>query len=246
MPKEEWGVKRVCPSCATRFYDLRNDPMTCPSCANTFSVESLTSGKSRTMVADKADAKSTAVKADDLDDDAVVLDDDDDTDVDLDDDILEDDEDDDVSLDEIADVASNDDQSWITKSPDGSVQVLLWDYSPVVPPKGQTDQVFYKAELPATPKGNIHLDLSHLRDGRYRLQTYTIGYERNDAYTAYLHMGAPSQLTRDQVAKLNAVATGAPASTTEITVKHGTFVQDLPLRTNDVYLLVLTPASASK
>lgn len=144
------------------------------------------------------------------------------------------------------DVASNDDQSWITKSPDGSVQVLLWDYSPVVPPKGQTDQVFYKAELPATPKGNIHLDLSHLKDGRYRLQTYTIGYERNDAYTAYLHMGAPSQLTRDQVAKLNAVATGAPASTTEITVKHGTFVQDLPLRTNDVYLLVLTPASASK
>jgi uncharacterized protein (TIGR02300 family) len=109
MPKEEWGVKRVCPSCATRFYDLRNDPMTCPSCAKTFSVESLTSSKSRTMVADKPDAKTVVVKDEDDTDDAVVLDDDDDADVDLDDDILEDDDEEDVSLDEIADVVTNDD-----------------------------------------------------------------------------------------------------------------------------------------
>jgi hypothetical protein len=26
MPKEEWGTKRVCPNCETRFYDLRRDP----------------------------------------------------------------------------------------------------------------------------------------------------------------------------------------------------------------------------
>ena len=26
MPNEEWGVKRLCPKCATRFYDLKNDP----------------------------------------------------------------------------------------------------------------------------------------------------------------------------------------------------------------------------
>ena len=32
MPKEEWGTKRLCPVCAARFYDLRNDPMTCPAC----------------------------------------------------------------------------------------------------------------------------------------------------------------------------------------------------------------------
>ncbi len=143
------------------------------------------------------------------------------------------------------DIASDDAQSWITKSPDGSVQALVWDYSPTVPPKGLTDQVFYKKELPATPKGTIHLDLTHLRDGRYRLATYSLGYEHNDAYTAYLHMGAPHQLTRDQVAKLNAASTGEPANTTEITVRNGTFVQDLPLRTNDVFLLVLTPLSAS-
>ncbi|MFY0692379.1 MAG: TIGR02300 family protein [Paracoccaceae bacterium] len=108
MPKEEWGVKRVCPSCSTRFYDLQNDPMTCPSCAHEFSLESLIGNKSRTMQADKPDAQNKANAIDD--EDAVVLEDDEDeADVDLGDDVLEEDEDEDtVSLDELADVASED------------------------------------------------------------------------------------------------------------------------------------------
>lgn len=108
MPKEEWGVKRVCPSCSTRFYDLQNDPMTCPSCAHEFSLESLTGTKSRTMQADKPDAqnKENVVEAEE---DVILDDDEDDADVDLGDDVLEEDEDDDtVSLDELADVASDD------------------------------------------------------------------------------------------------------------------------------------------
>ena len=113
MPKEEWGVKRLCPNCHTRFYDLQNDPMVCPNCGASHSIESLSSGKTRTMIADKADPKS----ARESDEDDVILDDDededDDSDVDLgDDDVLEDDEDDDdVSLDEIADVSGDEDDS---------------------------------------------------------------------------------------------------------------------------------------
>lgn len=112
MPKEEWGVKRVCPNCSVRFYDLQNDPMTCPSCAHEMTLESFTGGKSRTMKADKADAQNKDAAAV-TDEDDVVLDDDaedDDDDVDLGDDVLDDDDDDDtVSLDELADVASDDD-----------------------------------------------------------------------------------------------------------------------------------------
>ncbi|EPX81616.1 TIGR02300 family protein [Litoreibacter arenae] len=111
MPKEEWGVKRVCPSCSTRFYDLRNDPMTCPSCAHEFTLESITGNKSRTMQADKADAQNKDIVKDDADE-VVLEDDEDDVDADLGDDVLEDDDDDDtVSLDELADVASDDDES---------------------------------------------------------------------------------------------------------------------------------------
>jgi hypothetical protein len=34
MVKPEWGTKRTCPKCATRFYDLtKEDPVTCISCS---------------------------------------------------------------------------------------------------------------------------------------------------------------------------------------------------------------------
>lgn len=32
MSKPEWGVKRLCQSCGTKFYDLRRPQITCPSC----------------------------------------------------------------------------------------------------------------------------------------------------------------------------------------------------------------------
>ena len=34
MVKAEWGTKRTCPKCATRFYDLGKDaPVTCIACS---------------------------------------------------------------------------------------------------------------------------------------------------------------------------------------------------------------------
>jgi len=33
MVKPEWGTKRACPKCGTRFYDLgKDDPVTCINC----------------------------------------------------------------------------------------------------------------------------------------------------------------------------------------------------------------------
>ncbi|MGH1367680.1 MAG: TIGR02300 family protein [Maritimibacter sp.] len=109
MPKDEWGTKRICPTTGKRFYDLNKDPIVSPYTGEAVAVDV---SKSRTMVADKADAAS--VKKDDEDD--VLIDDtddvlEDDADVDLGDDVLEDDDDADVSLDEIADVAADDDDS---------------------------------------------------------------------------------------------------------------------------------------
>ena len=104
MPKEEWGTKRLCPVCAARFYDLGNDPMTCPACGTEFSAESLATARSRSLIAEKAANRETA-------DDEVIDDDLDDSNDsgDLDDDLLDDDDDDgDVSLDEIADVPESD------------------------------------------------------------------------------------------------------------------------------------------
>jgi xylan 1,4-beta-xylosidase len=144
------------------------------------------------------------------------------------------------------DVESDDAQSWVTKSPDGSVRALVWDYSPVVPPQGQVDQTFYQQRLPPTDKGSVELEISHVPDGDYSLAVYQIGYKQNDAYTAYLELGAPSQLTREQVRALNDASAGAPIMQAKVTVTGGRFVRTVPLRSNDVFLFVLTPVKARR
>ena len=41
MVKPDLGVKRVCPQCAARFYDLQKRPIECPKCQFAFEPESL-------------------------------------------------------------------------------------------------------------------------------------------------------------------------------------------------------------
>lgn len=42
MVNPEWGTKRVCPNCSVKFYDFNHEqPLTCPSCAQTFTPELL-------------------------------------------------------------------------------------------------------------------------------------------------------------------------------------------------------------
>lgn len=40
MVKPEWGTKRTCPKCGTRFYDLgKEDPVACIECGETWTPE---------------------------------------------------------------------------------------------------------------------------------------------------------------------------------------------------------------
>ena len=36
MAKPEWGIKRICFSCNTKYYDLNKSPIICPSCGAEF------------------------------------------------------------------------------------------------------------------------------------------------------------------------------------------------------------------
>ena len=46
MVKPEWGTKRTCPKCSTRFYDLgHEDPVTCIACAATFAPDTVLKSK---------------------------------------------------------------------------------------------------------------------------------------------------------------------------------------------------------
>lgn len=39
MAKQEWGVKRTCPKCSAKFYDLKKNPAECPACHAKFDPE---------------------------------------------------------------------------------------------------------------------------------------------------------------------------------------------------------------
>ena len=46
MVKPEWGAKRSCPKCSTRFYDLgTDDPVTCIECGNEWVPEPVLKSK---------------------------------------------------------------------------------------------------------------------------------------------------------------------------------------------------------
>jgi uncharacterized protein (TIGR02300 family) len=54
MDKDDWGTKRVCLSCATRFYDFGKSPIICPACGAMFDPEYLLKRKIKTG-SDKSD-----------------------------------------------------------------------------------------------------------------------------------------------------------------------------------------------
>lgn len=47
MNKENWGIKRVCLGCGTRFYDFNKSKIICPNCNEEFDPEYLQKRKSK-------------------------------------------------------------------------------------------------------------------------------------------------------------------------------------------------------
>ena len=41
VAKSEWGYKRICQGCGCKFYDMKRDPIVCPSCNTEIDLEAL-------------------------------------------------------------------------------------------------------------------------------------------------------------------------------------------------------------
>ncbi|MGP1281454.1 MAG: TIGR02300 family protein [Parasphingopyxis sp.] len=101
MVKPEWGTKRTCPKCGTRFYDLgEEDPVTCinSECGAIWEPEPVLKSKQPVIFDDKKDEKD---KKDDAD-----LSGDDDEDEDL---VADVDEDAEINPDDEVDLGGDDD-----------------------------------------------------------------------------------------------------------------------------------------
>lgn len=71
MAKPEWGTKRICPSCGTRYYDLMRDPVVCPKCSTPFDPEAFLKARRARPVA-PVERELEPVSAEDIDPDLEV------------------------------------------------------------------------------------------------------------------------------------------------------------------------------
>jgi xylan 1,4-beta-xylosidase len=136
-------------------------------------------------------------------------------------------------------LANDDSASWACTNKKGNVQVLLWDFTYNLP-DSTNNQSYYIRDLPAKPKGNVQLKVSGITPGKYRMEVYKIGYKINDAYTTYLSLDKPSQLTKEQVQYISSKNNGGPVTKNNIVIgSSGVLVKELAIRENDVVLINL-------
>jgi xylan 1,4-beta-xylosidase len=136
---------------------------------------------------------------------------------------------------------SSDPRSWVCKNDVGGVQALFWDFALPDPAPTVNNQVYYKRDLPSSPKADVTLALSGVPAGQYTMAVYRVGYRENDAYSAYRDLGSPSQISQPQVAYIQSKSDGRPDQVSIVAVgADGLVRQAFTMRDNDVYFVTLT------
>ena len=128
----------------------------------------------------------------------------------------------------------------------GNFTAVIWDFEH--PEQKVSNRSFYTRLVPNHAAAPVKLQVTHLAPNTtYRLRVHRAGYRANDAYSAYIEMGSPKELTAAQIARLNELTRdlpemdkdvkSGPTSTVEITV---------PMNSNDVVLINLKDTKESK
>ena len=135
---------------------------------------------------------------------------------------------------------TDDARTYVTTNTAGGIGVLFWDAT-TLEQKDAPNQTFFRGAHPPPATQPVAVALAHCSPGRYRLAVYRVGFEKNDAYSAYQAMGAPADLSLKQTADLKAIAAGEPDSETDVTIDaDGQFERTFDVRSNDVFFLKLT------
>lgn len=132
-------------------------------------------------------------------------------------------------------LACEDDQVFAARDGD-RVSVLAYAWRQ--PDQKVSNRPFYSRPHPAAEIEPLKVRLTNLKPGRYRLRVRRVGYQRNDAYSAYIEMGLPQTLTAEQLRSLQALTEDRPEIERVLKVAGDTTV-DLPMRANDVVLVEL-------
>ena len=139
-------------------------------------------------------------------------------------------------------IATSDSQAMLATDR-GSLTAVIWNFQQ--PAQTVSNRPFYTKVVPAHPAAPVHLEVKQLAPRtKYRLEVFRTGYHANDAYSAYLEMGAPQSLTAMQLAHLTALTRDLPETDRVVSSGAGGEVEiAVPMRSNDIVLVRLAPSS---
>jgi xylan 1,4-beta-xylosidase len=135
-------------------------------------------------------------------------------------------------------IATSDPQAMLATK-DGNFTAVIWDFEP--PNQKVSNRSFYTKAIPAHSAQPVQLLLKHLvPNSSYHLEVHRTGYHANDAYTAYIEMGSPKELTDAEVMKLNDLTQDLPnVDQVEKSGPDGTIAITVPMSSNDIVLVKL-------
>ena len=133
-----------------------------------------------------------------------------------------------------------DSQTWATT--DGKqIAAVIWDYQQPVQPV--SNRSFFGRLVPNAPSRTVALTLKSLTPGaRYRLTVNRVGYRANDAYSAYIDMGRPKDLSPSQLRTLEALTRDLPEADRTVRANSaGRIATEIKMNTNDAVLVKAVP-----
>jgi len=135
-------------------------------------------------------------------------------------------------------LATSDSQAMLSTR-DGNIVAVIWDFER--PDQKVSNRPFYTKVLPSHPAAPLQLRVKHLAlNAAYRLEVHRTGFQANDAYTAYLEMGSPKELSAAQIAHLDELTQDLPESYKAMrSGSDGTIKFSIPMNSNDIVLVKL-------
>jgi xylan 1,4-beta-xylosidase len=138
------------------------------------------------------------------------------------------------------------DQQAMLSTKDGNLTAVIWDFEQ--PEQKLSNRSFYTKLIPNHAAAPVQLRVTHLApNAAYRLEVYRVGYRANDAYSAYIEMSSPKELTAAQIDHLNVLTRDLPETDKVMqSGPDGTVELTVPMNSNDVVLVQATRSRATK
>jgi xylan 1,4-beta-xylosidase len=142
-------------------------------------------------------------------------------------------------------LATSDPQAMLATQ-DGNLTAVLWDFE--TPDQKVSNRSYFTKAIPSRPAAPVNLRVTHLAPNAvYRLEVRRTGYRTNDAYTAWIEMGSPKDLSAKQIAQLNELTRDTPETDKIIrSGADGKAEMTIPMNSNDIVLVKLERGRANK